>query len=139
MSSSVPSMDIDVVTVDDLPDLLPLMRGYLDFYGVDPSDQEVTALAETLIADPQHEGIQLIARDDDGRAVGFATLYWSWSTLRASRISIMNDLFVHPDARGMGLADAIIGECLKRSRDHGATLMEWEAAKNNLRAQKVYD
>ena len=58
---------ITTVTEADLPDLLPLMRGYCEFYEVGPSDEALLAMSRTLIADPELEGLQLIARDDDGR------------------------------------------------------------------------
>ena len=67
----------------ELGELLSLMHAYCDFYKVSPSDQELVALATALIDDPEHEGLQLIARDPDGRAAGFATLYWGWSTTNA--------------------------------------------------------
>jgi GNAT superfamily N-acetyltransferase len=130
---------IAAVTEDDLGDLLPLMRGYCDFYEVEPSDEQLVALSGSLIADRDREGVQLLARDDTGRALGFATVYWSWSTLSASRIAIMNDLFVHPDARGSGLAEAMIEECRVRAGTRGATSLGWQTAKDNIRAQKVYE
>jgi GNAT superfamily N-acetyltransferase len=130
---------IAAVTEDDLGDLLPLMRGYCDFYQVEPSDEQLVALSGSLIADRDREGFQLLARDDTGRALGFATVYWSWSTLSASRIAIMNDLFVHPDARGSGLAEAMIEECRVRAGTRGATSLGWQTAKDNIRAQKVYE
>ena len=43
---------IATVTEADLPDLLPLMRGYCDFYEVAPSDEALLALARVLIDDP---------------------------------------------------------------------------------------
>jgi len=58
-------------------DLLPLMRSYCDFYEVAPTDADLQAITAALIADPQHEGVQLIARDTDGSPTGFATVYWS--------------------------------------------------------------
>ncbi len=70
---------IAIVTEDDLPDLLPLMRGYCDFYEVAPSDDALLAMSRVLIDDPERQGLQLIARDDGGRAVGFATIFWTWS------------------------------------------------------------
>jgi GNAT superfamily N-acetyltransferase len=115
------------------------MRGYCDFYEVDPSDEALLAMSRELIADPAKEGVQLIARDDSGRAVGFATIFWTWSTLSASRIAIMNDLFVSADARGGGTADALIAACAERAREHGATSLGWQTANDNHRAQKVYD
>ena len=115
------------------------MRGYCDFYEVDPSDGALLEMSRTLIADPDREGLQLIARDDDGRALGFATIFWTWSTLSASRIGVMNDLFVTGDSRGTGLADALIAECVERCREHGATSLGWQTAKDNHRAQGVYE
>ena len=130
---------ITTVTEADLPELLQLMRGYSDFYEVNPSDDDLLALSRELIASPERDGVQLIARDDDGRAIGFATVFWTWSTLSASRIAVMNDLFVTPDARGGGAADALIAACAERAREHRATSLDWQTARDNGRARKVYD
>jgi GNAT superfamily N-acetyltransferase len=127
------------VSEADLEDLLPLMRGYSDFYEVDPPDERLLWLSRELLANPEHDGIQLIARDDDGRAIGFATIYWMFSTSQAARIAIMNDLFVSSDARGRGVADALIGACADAARERGAVELAWQTAKDNLRAQKVYE
>jgi GNAT superfamily N-acetyltransferase len=130
---------IERVTEADLGDLLPLMRGYCNFYEADTPDEALLALSRALLADPENEGIQLIARDDAGRAVGFATVYWTWQTLAASRLAVMNDLFVTADARGTGLADALIAACVEEARGKGATSLGWQTAKDNQRAQKLYD
>jgi len=130
---------IETVTEQDLDELLPLMRGYCDFYEVQPGDGELLALSRALIANPDFEGVQLIARGDGGRALGFATIFWTWSTLSASRIGVMNDLFVHSDARGSGMAEALIEECRKRAGQRGCATLEWSTAEDNLRGQKVYD
>jgi len=130
---------IATVTEADLDELLPLMRGYCDFYEVAPSDEALVAMSRRLIADPELEGTQLIARDDDGTAVGFATIFWTWSTLTAERLGVMNDLFVSEAARGSGHADALIAECVARCRERGATELAWQTAHTNARAQAVYD
>ncbi len=131
---------IATVTDGDLPDLLPLMRGYCDFYRVAPSDEALLSMSRTLIADPEREGTQLIARDDGGdAAVGFATIFWTWSTLSGSRIGVMNDLFVAERARGAGVAEALIAACVERCRARGATSLEWTTARDNYRAQRLYE
>ncbi len=63
-------MNITVVGEGDLDELLPLMRAYCDFYEVAPPDEDLLALSRALIADPEREGVQLIARDDGGEAIG---------------------------------------------------------------------
>ena len=130
---------ISIVGEADLAELLPLMRGYCDFYEVDPTDDALLTMSRALIADREREGFQLIARDDDGRAIGFATVFWTWTTSSASRVGVMNDLFVHPDARGNGAAEELIAECARLVGEQGGTSLAWQTAKDNLRAQHVYD
>jgi GNAT superfamily N-acetyltransferase len=131
-------MRITVVGATDLDELLPLVRAYCDFYQVTPGDQQLLALSRALLADPQREGVQLLARDDAGRAVGFATLYWTWQTLAAARVGVLNDLFVAAEARGMGVAEGLIAACVERCRERGATRLVWQTARDNQRAQAVY-
>jgi GNAT superfamily N-acetyltransferase len=127
------------VTTADLADLLPLLRAYCDFYDVAPSDNALLAVSRALIADPDCEGVQLIARDDAGEAVGFATVYWSWDTLIAGRVGTMHDLFVVPTARGTGVADMLIVSCLAECQMRGAAKLGWQTARANERAQRVYE
>jgi GNAT superfamily N-acetyltransferase len=130
---------IAVVAEADLVELLPLMRSYCDFYEVAPRDEDLLAMSRALIADPEREGLQLIARGPGGAAVGFATIFWSWSTSQASRIGVMNDLFTTPAARGQGIATALIAACLERCRERGASSLSWQTARDNRRAQRVYE
>jgi GNAT superfamily N-acetyltransferase len=132
-------LTIERVTKTDLGELLPLMRAYCDFYEVSPSDDELLVIARALIADPEHEGVQLLARDDGGRAVGFATIFWSWATTSAERIGVMNDLFVALEARGTGVAEALIEACRAECAAHGAGKLTWQTAPDNVAAMKVYD
>jgi GNAT superfamily N-acetyltransferase len=127
------------VTEDDLAELLPLVRAYCDFYEVEPSDEDLLELSRALLVDPDREGVQLIARNEQGAAVGFATVFWSWTTLSAARIGIMNDLYVAPAARGTGMADALIQACAHECRLHGAATLDWQTARDNERAQRVYE
>jgi GNAT superfamily N-acetyltransferase len=130
-------LTIERVTEADLGELLPLVRAYCDFYEVSPSDEALLALSRALIADPEREGVQLLARE--GRAVGFATIFWSWATTSAERIGVMNDLFVAREARGMGVAEALIEACRAECATRGAGKLTWQTAPDNAAAIKVYD
>jgi ribosomal protein S18 acetylase RimI-like enzyme len=128
------------VTRSDLDDLLPLMRGYCDFYETRPGDAALFALSLELIAKPETAGVQLIARaDDGGTAIGFATLFWTFSTVAAAAIGLMNDLYVDPQARSRGLGAALIEACEAECAARGLEFMEWETAPENTRAQSLYD
>jgi GNAT superfamily N-acetyltransferase len=134
---------IAAVAEADLADLLALMRAYCDFYAVAPADDALLQMSRALIADPEREGVQLVARaPESGAALGFATVFWTWSTTRAARIGVMNDLFVAPEARGAGggrVGEALIAACAERCRARGAVALTWQTALDNARAQALYD
>jgi GNAT superfamily N-acetyltransferase len=133
------SVDISIVSDESqVQRLLPLMRGYCDFYHASPTDAALLSMARALAADHAHEGVQLLATDA-GVDVGFATLFWSWETTISSRVGVMNDLYVVPSSRGRGVSSALMRACASCCRDHGAARMIWQTAHDNLRAQAVYD
>jgi GNAT superfamily N-acetyltransferase len=123
----------------DLDELLPLVRAYCDFYKASPSDEDLIRLSRALIDDPECEGLQLIARGPGGAAIGFATIFWSWSTADAARIGVMNDLFVDERARGQGCAERLIEACRSECARRGARRLTWQTAPDNARAQAVYE
>jgi GNAT superfamily N-acetyltransferase len=129
-----------IVTVGsaDLPELLPMLRAYCDFYRVNPPDDRLLALATALIDNPA-EGQQLIVRDTDNAPIGFATIYWTWQTLDAARVGVLNDLYVVPGSRGGGTGRALIERCRELCREHGAAKLVWETAPDNATAQRLYD
>ncbi len=132
------SVTIAKVTHLDLSELLPLMRAYCDFYEVAPRDEKLVALSRSLIEDPG-EGLQLIARGEDERALGFTTIFWGWSTLDGARIGLMNDLYVIPEVRGAGVGRQLIESCRGACRKKGVGKLVWETAPDNATAQRLYD
>jgi GNAT superfamily N-acetyltransferase len=161
-------LTIDTVGRADLPELMPMLRAYCDFYRVEVSDERLRALVSALIDNPA-EGLQLIARDGTGAAtaatsstgaataatsstgaataatsrkgtpLGFATIYWTWQTLYAARVGVLNDLFVVPASRGTGAGRALIERCRELCRERGAQKLVWETALDNVTAQRLYD
>jgi GNAT superfamily N-acetyltransferase len=130
-------IEIRPARADEIEEMLPLIRAYCEFYETEPNDEGIRGMFETLITEPS-QGTVFIARDGD-KAVGFATLDWKWSSLKGARIGYLEDLFVHPEARGRGIADALIEACAGRCRELGMPALEWLTAPDNHRAQKVYD
>lgn len=130
-------VEIRQARTDEIEEMLPLIRAYCEFYETEPNDQGIRTMFETLITDPG-QGVIYIARAG-GKAVGFATLDWKWSSLKGAKIGYLEDLFVDPDTRGKGIADALIQVCAARCRELGMPALEWMTAPDNHRAQKVYN
>ena len=130
-------VEIRPARTEEIEEMLPLIRSYCEFYETEPDDEGLRKMFEILINQPD-QGAVFIARDDS-RAVGFATLDWKWSSLKAARIGYLEDLFVDPEARGRGIADALIEVCADRCRELGMPAMQWLTAPDNQRAQSVYN
>jgi GNAT superfamily N-acetyltransferase len=131
-------MEIRPAVESDIPAVMPLMRAYCDFYESNPPDVGLDEMARALIASKDDQGMLLVA-DDGGQAIGFAAVGWKWSSLRGARIAVLEDLFVAPEARGRGAADALIKACADRARENGAPVVTWLTAPDNRRAQAVYN
>ena len=127
------------VRAGDVDEVMPLLRGYCEFYEAAPSEAALRGVCAALLEAPDTAGIQLLARLEDGTAVGLATLFWTFSTLNAGPIGLMNDLYVAPAARGRGIGATLIEACAGECMHHGAIALEWYTAPTNKRAQAVYD
>lgn len=124
----------------DLQALMPLLRGYADFYNSNPSDEGLAQMALEVIAAPEDDAFILVATDgEEGEVVGFALNQWKWSSLQGARIPVLDDLFVAEAHRGAGHADALITAVAEVARRHGAPIVAWLTMPDNKRAHAVYD
>jgi ribosomal protein S18 acetylase RimI-like enzyme len=129
---------IDPVRATDVGELLTMLADYCAFYEVDPGRDRLEALVRALLERPD-EGAQFIARDDADEPAGFATVYWTWSTLVGDRIGVLHDLFVRPEYRRRGVGRALIYACLERARERKVVRLGWDTAPDNAPAQRLYD
>jgi len=131
------SIEVRPLAEDGLEEALPLIAGYQVFYEAEPDDERNRGFFRRFIA-PSDEGL-LLGAWDDGRLVGFATIYWTYSSTLPGDIALMNDLFVAEDARGKGVGEALIDACVGAARERGMPILEWFTATDNHRAQRLYD
>ena len=133
----MPEVEVRPVRETELDQVLPLIAGYQTFYGAKP-DPERNRTFFSRFLHPSEEGV-LLGAWVDGILVGFATLYWFFSSTKAAESVLMNDLFVQEGTRGKGIGRALIQEALDEARRRGAAHLEWFTAPDNARAQRLYD
>src|SRR5205823_7869394 len=61
----------------------------------------------------------------DGRPVGFALYFFTYSTFRAQPSLYLEDLFVLPDERGHGAGQALLRALARIAVRRGCGRMEW--------------
>lgn len=122
----------------DVSELVNLVLQYIDFYERSrPEFRRVRELVQRLLEDPS-VGRQFVAYGD-GRMLGFATLYFTFSTLRARKVAILNDLYVVPGSRREGVGTRLLEGCLTFVRKNGYAHMEWVTSPDNSGAQALYE
>ena len=127
-------------TRDDLDDALPLFAGYQRFYAGEARDDDHNRAFLSRFVAPSDDGLLLLARDDDdGGALGFANLYWTFSSTTAEEHALMNDLFVSDQARGKDVGHALIEAARAAAAARGMKDMSWMTALDNRRAQRLYE
>jgi GNAT superfamily N-acetyltransferase len=129
--------DVRPIRAEEMDQVLPLIAGYQTFYGAKP-DTERNRLFFSRFLHPSEEGL-LLGAWVDGKLVGFATLYWFFSSTKAADSVLMNDLFVQEGIRGKGIGRALIQSALDEARRRGAAHLEWFTAPDNATAQRLYD
>lgn len=131
-------VEIAPIAVEEFEQLLPLIAAYQRFYKVESIDEERNRTFFRRFLGPSEDGLLLGARRD-GRLVGYACLYWHFSSLEACESVLMNDLFVDESARGDGVGRALIEAAADVARERGVPLVEWSTEPDNHTAQRLYD
>jgi GNAT superfamily N-acetyltransferase len=129
---------IEPITDAQFETLLPMIEAYQHFYEV--ADIETGRNREFFLRfiAPSDDGLLLGAWNGDD-LVGYACLYWFFSSTKAAETVLLNDLFVDPSARGGGIGRALIDAALEVARERGAKHLEWNTAPDNHTAQRLYD
>jgi GNAT superfamily N-acetyltransferase len=130
--------EIRPVSSEEFPQFEPLFVLYQEFYEVDDIDPERNRVFFSRFLGGTDDGWLLGAFDGD-EAVGFGCFYRTMSSLSATDIVLLNDLYVSESARGQGAGRALIEAGAELARQAGATHLVWETAPDNHRAQALYD
>lgn len=133
-------MDIQKIERHDLELVAGLFDRYRVFYQ-QPSDMD---LARRYLKDrlENHESVVFAALTIKGDAltpVGFTQLYPNYSSVRAVKNWILNDLYVETPYRGLGIGAALIRKGMDFARGEGATFIELETATDNYAGQHLYE
>jgi GNAT superfamily N-acetyltransferase len=134
----VAELSIEPVSQAQLERLLPMIAAYQRFYGVEEVDEERNRTFFSRFIAPSNDGM-LVGAWHDEQPVGYACLYWSFTSLVPAETVLMNDLFVDPSARGQGVGRALIEASAAIARERGAHCLEWMTAPDNDTAQHLYD
>jgi ribosomal protein S18 acetylase RimI-like enzyme len=121
----------------DVESVAALFALYRVFYG---RSHDVAAAASFLRARLERgESILYIAQAEDGAVVGFVQVYPTFASVELGAAWRLNDLYVTESARGHGVASLLMRAVRDGASDAGAVWIDLETARDNVRAQRLYE
>ncbi len=107
----------------DVPLLLEFIRKLAVYEGLDDRMEATEeSLRDTLFRRGSGEAIFILA---DGREVGFAVWYYTFSTFRGQRGLYLEDLFVDGEERGKGYGRSLLARVAAVAAERGCFRMDW--------------
>jgi len=132
-----------IASLADLDAIAPLFADYRMFY---TGEHDLRTARDFLHARlSREESTVILAYRDDAaapvasaRPAGFTQLYPMFSSVRAARTYVLNDLYVAEHARRGGVGEALLRAAARFGRERGAIRLELETMPENLAAQSLY-
>ena len=119
----------------DLPAVVGLVRALADFEKLPGPDE---AAARRLADDFAAGRYSLFVAERAGAVVGYALYFFTYSTFLAQPSLYLEDLFVHPAARGAGVGERFMRTLAQEAERRGCGRFEWAVLDWNVDAQKFY-
>lgn len=133
--------EIRPVTRIDHDAWLPLWEGYNAFYGrIGPTalSADITATTWERFFDP-YEPMSCLVAERDGRLLGLTHFLLHRSTIAIAPSLYLQDIFTSEEARGEGIARALIAAVYAFAESHGIQRVYWQTHETNTTAMRLYD
>jgi GNAT superfamily N-acetyltransferase len=129
-------VEIKKALVEDVNQIAPLFDAYRMFYKQAPNEK---AAADFLSKRLMNNESTIFIAYSDGIPVGFCQLFPIFSSVGLKRAWLLNDLYVNEEARGKGIAAALLHEAKNFGIETGARWLMLQTGADNITAQSVYE
>jgi GNAT superfamily N-acetyltransferase len=128
---------IRFATPDDAETILRLIRGLAEY---EREADAVKATAAGLRAQMECESppFECLIAECEGKAIGFALFFRSYSTWLGQPLLFLEDFFVEEPHRGTGAGIALIKRLAQVAHERGFSRIEWRVLDWNRPAQRFY-
>ena len=135
------SVTVRELKTSDYEAWLPLWDGYNAFYGregptaLDPEVTKTTWSRFFSAAEP----VYALVAESGGKVVGLTHYLYHRSTTRIELTCYLQDLFTAPEARGQGVARALIAAVYVAAERAGIKRVYWQTHHTNALGRALYD
>jgi GNAT superfamily N-acetyltransferase len=119
----------------DARNLMRLIRALARYEKLRPP---TPAAARRLLGDVGRR-IKVLMAECEGRAVGYAIYFFTYSTFLGRPTLYLEDIFVLPDQRRLGIGALLFDALLREARRKRCGRMEWQVLRWNRPAHRFYE
>jgi len=124
----------------DAETVIGLIIALAEFENLPPPDADAQArLIEHGFGDSPRFEVLLAEVDGAPGPVGYALLLQTYSTFLAQPTLYLEDVFVLPDYRKLGIGKALLRHGVRTAYERGCGRMEWSCLDWNTNAQAMYE
>ena len=130
-------VEMRVATEEDVPLILSFIRELAEY---EKLSHEVVATKDVLRRSlfGERTGAEVVICNLDGSPAAFALFFHNFSTFLGRPGLYLEDLYVKPEMRGLGLGRALLVHLAGLAKDRGCGRMEWSVLDWNEPAIKLY-
>lgn len=136
-SPTLPNLTLEIATEQDTPLILSFIKELAEYERL---AHEVIAteeiIKETLFG--KHAYAEVIIARWDGKPVGYALFFHSFSTFLGRPGIYLEDLFVRPSMRGKGIGKALLVYLAQLAKERKCGRLEWAVLNWNESAINFY-
>lgn len=129
-------MVVREATLKDLEGIAQLFNEYRKFYHQEDHIDGARGFMRNRFE--QGDSVLFMVKEDNAY-LGFTQLYPTFSSISMAKAWILNDLYVHKDARGKGVAAALLDRAKAYALETSAVSIALSTAPDNLPAQRLYE
>ena len=131
-------IEVSKALKSDLRQVLHMMRELAEFEKIiDEFHVNEELLSQNLFCD--NPLIELLVGRVDSKIQGYALYFHNFSSFRGRPGMYLEDLYVHPNARGSGLGKALLLKVAKTAYERGCHRFEWVVLDWNKNARQFYE
>ena len=137
LRADTPVITLRTAATTDIPHILAFIRELADYEKLShEAVADEAALATHLFG--EHPAAEVVIADVDGQPAGFALFFHNFSTFLGQRGLYLEDLFVRPQYRGLGLGKRLMAHLAQLAMDRNCGRFEWSVLDWNEPAIRFY-
>ena len=130
------SLRIRPISQNDKTRWLELFKQYIEFYKSQLSNEQYELTWQRINSEYNMHGL---LAEKDGQIIGLAHYIFRPDTWEVADFCYLEDLYVDPKARGVGIGRALIKSVEQIAIEKGSKRLYWTTAEDNEVARKLYD